>query len=125
MTTIPKPPLNKVALYQLAILLPVYGALSLLDSRLANSVLVGALIQIVPQAWFAKQAFKHSGASQASLVVSAIYRGQTGKLILTAALLITAFTLFKHWNYFALFAAFVAMIPLQFVFTKRALQKKV
>ena len=123
MTTIPKPPLNRVALHQLAILLPVYGALLLLDNRLANSVLVGALIQVVPQAWFARQAFKHTGAKQASLVVGAIYRGETGKLVLTAALLVAAFTLFKDWNYVALFTAFIAMIPLQLVFTKRALQK--
>ena len=123
MTTIPKPPLNRVALHQLAILLPVYGALLLLDNRLANSVLVGALIQVVPQAWFARQAFKHTGAKQASLVVGAIYRGETGKLVLTAALLVAAFTLFKDWNYVALFTAFIAMIPLQLIFTKRALQK--
>ena len=123
MTTIPKPPLNRVALHQLAILLPVYGAFLLLDNRLANSVLVGALIQVVPQAWFARQAFKHTGAKQASLVVGAIYRGETGKLVLTAALLVAAFTLFKDWNYVALFTAFIAMIPLQLIFTKRALQK--
>lgn len=123
MTTIPKPPLNRVALHQLAILLPVYGAFLLLDNRLANSVLVGALIQVVPQAWFARQAFKHTGAKQASLVVGAIYRGEMGKIVLTAALLVAAFTLFKDWNYVALFTAFIAMIPLQLIFTKRALQK--
>lgn len=124
MITIPKPPLSRVLLYQLVVLLPVYGVLLLLDNRLANSVLVGALIQIVPQAWFARQAFKYSGARQASSVVRAMYRGETGKVVLTAVLLAIAFMLYKQWNFFALFAAFIAMIPLQWIFTKRVLQQK-
>lgn len=95
----------------------------LLDNRLANSVLVGALIQVVPQAWFARQAFKYSGARQAPSVVRAMYRGETGKVVLTAVLLAITFMLYKQWNFFALFAAFIAIIPLQWIFTKRVLQQ--
>lgn len=123
MITIPKPPLSRVLLYQLVVLLPVYGVLLLLDNRLANSVLVGALIQVVPQAWFARQAFKYSGARQAPSVVRAMYRGETGKVVLTAVLLAITFMLYKQWNFFALFAAFIAIIPLQWIFTKRVLQQ--
>jgi len=122
MTTIPKPPLSKVPVYQLAVLLPVSTMLLLLDKVLASSVLVGGLIQIVPQAWFARQAFKYSGANQASLVVRTMYRGETGKVVLTAALMAVVFLLCKQWNFFMLFTAFIVMIPLQVMFTKRALQ---
>jgi ATP synthase protein I len=123
MTTIPKPPLTRVAIYQLAALLPASGLLLLMDTVLAYSVLVGGLVQIVPQAWFARQAYKYSGAQQASLVVRAMYRGETGKVVLAATLMAVLFTLYKQWNFFALFMAYIAMIPLQLIFTKRALQK--
>ena len=124
MTTIPKPPLTRVAIYQLAALLPASGFLLLVDTVLAFSVLVGGLAQIVPQAWFARQAYKYSGAQQASLVVRAMYRGETGKVVLAATLMAVLFTLHKQWNFFALFMAYIAMIPLQLIFTKRALQKQ-
>ena len=120
MTTIPKPPLTKVAIYQLAALLPTSVLLLLLDTVLAYSVLVEGLVQIAPQAWFARQAYKYSGAKQAPLVVRAMYRGETGKVVLTATLAVL-FALHKQWNYLALFTAFIAMIPLQLIFTRRAL----
>ena len=124
MTTIPKPPLSGVPIRQLAVLLPACTVLFFLDKAVAHSVLVGGLIQIVPQAWFARQAFKFSGARQASSVVRAMYRGEMVKVLLTAALMAIVFALYKQWNYFVLFAAFMAMIPLQVIFTKRALQKQ-
>ena len=122
-TTIPKPPLTRVAVYQLAALLPASGLLLLMDTVLAYSVLVGGLVQIVPQAWFARQAYKYSGAQQASLVVRTMYRGETGKVVLAATLMAVLFTLHKQWNFFALFMAYITMIPLQLIFTKRAFLK--
>jgi ATP synthase protein I len=125
MTTIPKPPLYRVFIYQLAVLLPASGMLWLWDTVLALSVLVGGLVQMVPQAWFASQAFKYTGAQQAPIVVRAMYRGETGKVVLTAALMAVVFTLYKQWHYPALLLSFSAMIPLQVFLTKRALQKSV
>ena len=125
MTTIPKPPISRVSIYQLAVLLPVSGLLLYTDTVLAYSVLVGGLVQIAPHAWFARQAYKYSGAQQASLVVRAMYRGETGKVVLTATLMAVLFSLSKQWNYPALFLAFIAMIPLQVIFTKRALRNPV
>ena len=122
MTSIPRPSLKTVPLYQLAALLPVSGVLMLLDAVAACSVLVGGLIQVAPQAWFASQAFKYTGARQTDLVLRSMYRGETGKVILTATLFAVAFTLYKQWDYFALFAAFILMIPLQWLLTKRILK---
>jgi len=122
MTSIPRPSLKTVPLYQLAALLPVCGVLMLLDAVAACSVLVGGLIQIAPQAWFASQAFKYTGARQTDLVLRSMYRGETGKVILTATLFAVAFTLYKQWDYFALFAAFILMMPLQWLLTKRILK---
>lgn len=122
MTTIPKPAILKVTLYQLAVLLLLVGILSLEDRLLALSALVGGMIQIIPQAWFSRQAFKHTGARQMDLVVRSMYRGEFGKVVLTATMFAAVFTLDKQWNYIALFTAFLLMIPLQLFMTKQILE---
>lgn len=119
MTTIPKPPLHKVALYQLMVLIAVSGLLSLKSLVLACSVLVGGLIQIVPQAWFANRAFRYSGARQVALVVRAMYQGEAGKIILTAAMFVSTFILLPKLNFLAVFSSFIVMMPLQWFITIR------
>lgn len=122
MTTISKPAILKVTLYQLAVLILLVGILSFEDKLLALSALVGGLVQIIPQAWFSRQAFKYAGARQMDLVVRSMYRGEFGKVVLTAAMFAAAFTLNKQWNYIALFSAFLLMMPLQLFVTKQILK---
>jgi ATP synthase protein I len=121
MTTISTPPLYKVALYQLLILLPFCGIVAGFDKILASSILVAGLIQIGPQAWFAHQAFKYTGARQVDKVVRAIYWGESGKVVLTAALFVTTFILGKQLDFLAVFSAFTVMIPIQWFITVRIL----
>jgi ATP synthase protein I len=83
---------------------------------------MGGLIQILPQAWFSWQAFKYAGASNVDKVVRSMYRGELGKVVMTASLFAILFTVDKQWNYTVLFAAFLAMIPLQWFLTQRALR---
>jgi len=122
MNTIPKPAILRALAYQTVVLLLLVAALSLIDRRMAISVLVGGMIQIIPQAWFSRQAFKYVGARQMDLVVRSMYRGEFGKVVLTAVLFTVAFNLDKQWNYVALFAAILLMIPLQLFFLKKALE---
>ena len=122
MTTIPKPPIHRVALYQLMLLLPLSGLTLFVSQVIGWSVLIGGLIQIAPQAWFARQAYKHTGARQVDLVVRAMYRGETGKIVLTAAMFITTFVLWKQLNYLAVFSTFIVMMPLQWFITIRILK---
>ena len=121
-TTIPKPEILKATLYPLAVLILLVGILSLEDRLTAFSALVGGMIQLIPQAWFSRQAFKYTGARQMDLVVRSMYRGEFGKVVLTAALFAAVFTLDKQWNYIALFTAFLLMIPLQLFVIRRALE---
>ena len=120
--TIPKPEILKATLTQLAVLLLIAVALGLADSQLAFSALVGGLVQILPQAWFSRQAFKYAGARQMDLIVKSIYRGEAGKVVLTAALFAMLFSVDKQWNYLVLFTTFLTMIPLQWFLTKKALE---
>ena len=122
-TTIPKPEILKATLTQLAVLLLIAVALGFADSQLAFSALAGGLVQILPQAWFSRQAFKYAGASKTDLVVKSMYRGELGKVVMTATLFAVLFTLSKQWNYLILFTTFLVMIPLQWFLAKKSLQQ--
>lgn len=122
MTTISTPPLYKVALYQLIILLYCCGIAAGFNNSLASSILVGGLIQIGPQAWFARQAYKYTGARQVDKIVRAMYLGESGKVVLTAVLFTTTFILMKNLDFLVVFSAFTLMIPLQWFITVRILK---
>jgi ATP synthase protein I len=115
MTTISLPPVKRVALYQLAFLLPVCAILLLWNSVLAYSVLIGGLIQICPQAWFTRQAFRYAGARKVQSIVRAMYWGETGKIVLTTVLFTVSFMMLKPLYVSALFASFVVMILVQYL----------
>ena len=119
MTTISLPAVKKVALYQLALLLPASAALLGWNMQIASSVMLGGLIQIFPQAWFARQAFRFAGARRVQSIVSAMYWGETGKVVLSAVLFTATFLLVSPLNVGALFSSFVVMILVQWflVFT--------
>ena len=119
MTTIPKPPVHMVSLIQLITLIVVSSVVFWFDQIVARSVFLGGLIQLLPQAWFAHVAFKHVGATQAHIIVQAMYRGETGKVVLTASAFIATFVLFKEVNIIGFMAAFVGMIPLQLFLVAR------
>jgi ATP synthase protein I len=124
MTTIPKPPVYRVALYQLSLLLLVCGVLLLFGDVRGWSVMTGGLIQIIPQAWFTRQAYRYTGARQVHLVVRAIYQGETGKVALTAALFVITFVVLKNLNFLVLMSTFIVMIPVQWFFTVRILNHR-
>jgi len=122
MTTISTPPLYKVALYQTLILVTIGGFLAVGDVVLAFSVLVGGFIQIGPQAWFARQAFKYIGARQVDKVVRAMYLGESGKIVLTASLFVACFILSEQLNFLAVLSSFIVMIPVQWFITVKVLR---
>ena len=123
MTTISLPAVKKVALYQLAVLLPATAALLGWDAVVAYSALLGGLIQIIPQAWFARQAFRYAGARRVHAIVSAMYWGETGKVVLSAVLFTTTFLMISPLNVGALFSSFVIMSLVQWVSIFKVLKR--
>jgi len=119
MTTISLPAVSRVALYQLGLLIPIAAALINWSPEIAYSVLIGGLIQIGPQAWFARQAFRFAGARRVQSIVRAMYWGETGKVVLTAVLFTSTFLMVSPLDVGALFCSFVIMILVQWflVFT--------
>ena len=115
MTTISVPPVKRVALYQLACLLPACAVLLFWSTVLAYSVLIGGLIQICPQAWFTRQAFRYAGARKVQSIVRAMYWGETGKIVLTTVLFTVSFMMVKPLLIGAVFSSFVVMILAQYL----------
>jgi len=110
MTTIRKPPLFKLFLFNhLAVMVLAVVAL-LINADWSLSILCGGLIQSLPQAWFNYQAYRFTGASQLHNILRAMYWGQSGKIMLTAALFVAVLVTVKPVEPLALFSAFCAMI---------------
>jgi ATP synthase protein I len=86
------------------------------ESRLAGySALIGGLIYVIPNAYFAHRMFRYEGARQASLVVGNMFRAESIKLALTAVFFAAVFILIEPVHVPALlftFAVMVAMSPL-------------
>ena len=105
-----KPQVYKVFAIQLTGLLVLSGFIAWQHPEAAWSLLLGGLIQCVPNWYFARQVFKFSGASAAHRVTQSFYRGELGKFVLTGVGFALAFTLVENVNPPALFTGFGLMI---------------
>ena len=103
------PPLLKIYGLQLLALVLIAVMLLFVDSVIAKSAMIGGLISVLPNAYFARLAFRHRGARAAQAVTRSFYRGEAGKFVLTAALFATVFGSVKPLRVEVLFAVFVVM----------------
>lgn len=111
--TIARPPLFKI--YALQLLLLVMASVAVLfpfDWVEAYSVFAGGLISIGPNAYFARQAFRYSGALYAREISQSFYRGEAGKYITTVALFAGVFAALSPLNVLFLFLAYLAALLL-------------
>ena len=116
---IAKPPLIRIYTIECIVLVVVSAALLLSSQVLAYSALLGGLISVVPNVYFASLAFRFSGARAASDVAKSLYRGEIGKCVLTAILFACVFVLVKPLSAGSLFAMFIFMMVLNWVLLVR------
>ncbi len=81
---IAKPPLLRIYASQCVVLVGVTVGLLLINTVVAYSALLGGLIAVVPNIYFASLAFRYSGARAANDVAKSLYVGEVGKFVLTA-----------------------------------------
>lgn len=122
--TIVTPPVGRIAIVQLAILVVAVIAIAPVDVTTAYSILIGGMIQIVPQAYFTRLAFRYVGAKQAPKILRAIHKGETGKLLLTAVFFALAFSFIKPLHLPGLFLSYSAMIIVQWFCAARLLNHR-
>ncbi|WP_293614485.1 ATP synthase subunit I [Porticoccus sp.] len=121
--TIKSPPVARIALVQLMVLLVVVLALLPVDRVLCWSLLIGGVIQIGPQAYFTRQTFHYMGARQTPKIIRAIYRGETGKLLLTVVLFGLTFSYVSPVSLPGVFLGYGAMIIVQCFCAARVLSQ--
>jgi ATP synthase protein I len=122
--TIEAPPVGRIAKTQMLILFVFVVVVAPLSIKISYSVLLGGIIQIVPQAYFSLLAFRYVGAKQAPKILSAIQKGEAGKLLLTALLFGLSFGLISPLDVPALFLAYGAMIIVQWFCVAKTLNCK-
>lgn len=65
------------------------------NANAAVSAILGGLVYIIPNAYFALTLFKHQGARAAKQIVKGFYKGEALKLILTILLFTAVFLLYR------------------------------
>ena len=98
-------------------------ALLAIDGRLAASAAIGGVIQIIPHAWFTRQAYRYTGARQVRNIVGAMYRGESGKILLTTAMFAIVFRMANWVEPVTLFTSFGVMILVQLLSATKILSR--
>ena len=110
---IARPPVHRITLAQLAFLVPLCLVLATYDKVFAYSMASGGLVAIVPQAWFAFQAFRSRGAGAAQVIARNSYAGEIAKFFLSVAGFAVIFATVRPIDGLAVFAGFLAMLAMQ------------
>lgn len=122
--SIARPTLGWIVVIQLLALSVIGCLLILFDQKTAVSALAGGLIQIGPQAWFNRQAFRYTGARRAPYIVRSMYWGITGKWVLTIILFGIAFSLVERLNFFALLTTFAVMLVVHLILAHKVVSAR-
>lgn len=111
---IPRPPVQRISLVQLLVLpLPVLLVWWMSGTVAAQSFFAGALIAILPQAWFAIRVFRFRGARAATQLVRSALSGEVGKFFLSVAGFAAVFSLLRPIDGPAVFGGYMAMLAVQ------------
>jgi len=110
---IARPPVHRITLAQLAILVPLCLVILALDEVRAYSVLSGGIIAILPQAYFAALAFRWRGARSARAIARSGYAGEVGKFFLSFAGFAAVFAVVRPIDGLAVFAGYLVMLTIQ------------
>lgn len=104
-------PASPVLFWQLITALIVALALWFFRGWIASySGLLGGLIAWIPNSYFAYRVYRYSGARSARAIVTELYAGEAGKLILTAVLFIAVWLGVKPLDVAAVFGGYLAVL---------------
>ena len=112
---IARPPVHRITVVQLVLLVLLCLGLAVYDKVFAYSVFSGGLIAIVPQGYFALLAFRWRGARSATAIARSSYLGEVGKFILSVAGFAVVFAAVRPVDGLAVFIGYLVMLPVQFV----------
>ena len=94
-----------------------------IDHTLSYSILIGGLIYLIPNMYFALHAFRFRGAQAAQYILLGFYRGEIGKFLLSCVGFAIVFTFVNPLNMLGLFIAYSCLTIIQW-FQLAMIQKK-
>lgn len=125
MSTIARPPLYRITVIQSLVALIVAAiAGTALSNVIGYSFFIGCLIQIAGSYYFARQAWRYRGARQVRTMVQAMYLGESGKMLLTAAMFAGVFLTIKPLSSASVFIGYIAMLGLYLPLAAKTLKHK-
>lgn len=87
---------QRLLMCQLSITGLLAGAAILLSGTTAAiSALLGGLVNMIPNAYFARTMFRYQGARAAKQIVNSFYKGEALKIVLSIALFMLVFKFFN------------------------------
>lgn len=130
MAGIEKPPIYRIYLWQLPILLALGLGLYVFDNdkTMCWAALAGGLIQIIPNAYFALLAFRYRGARSSMLIAQSFYRGEVGKYVMTLVGFAAVFSVFgkqlQGVNGGIVFLSYALMLVVQLWITPKVMRAR-
>lgn len=124
METIGKPSLGKMTGIELLALTLLAAAVLPLGVVQAYSLLAGGLVQIAGSVYFARLVFRYRGASQLGSSVRSMYRGEAGKIVLSALFFIATFLFVKPLGVIAFFGGYGVMVLIHVGVAAKILQQR-
>jgi len=102
-------------LQQFILMIVAMLIVSWVKNKLDYSVLIGGMIFLIPNMYFALYAFRFKGTHAAREMLLSFYRGEMGKFLLSGVGFAVAFTLVKPLDVLMLFSAYIAFTILQWI----------
>jgi len=121
-TGIPRPPVYRITLVQVAVLAVLTAILWPIWPAGAAALFWGGMVEALPRLYFGIYAFRFVGARQARQVMASFRRGQVGKFVLVAVLFGGLFALNKSVAPAAVFGGYVASWLLGMILSARWLR---
>jgi ATP synthase protein I len=88
---------------------------SWMKDKIDYSVLIGGMIYLLPNMYFALYAFRFKGTHSAREILLSFYRGEMGKFLLSGVGFAITFTLVKPLDVFMLFSAYITLTIHQWI----------
>ena len=105
--------IKKIVFIQFTAILMASLLIWLIDAALVISVITGAMIASLTNAYFAWKVFSKQKEAKSNEILITYYGAEVGKIILTVMLFVAAFNVIKPLNIVALMCAylFITLIP--------------
>lgn len=110
-----RPRFSRLLLVQSGCIFAMMLLASFFGAEAALSALLGGLVCLLPNTYFAWRAFRYQGARLANDIVKSFYRAEAGKFGLTAALFTLVFVAVPPSNPVFFFGAYVVTLFTQWL----------